>query len=275
MRRAFAIVICALACGGAFAGDMEDGPSFTGTVMVLDIDGEIEVDRTGRVVSHSFAAELPKGVRAAAAQSVAGWQFVPATTDKANWPVRTKMQVKLVARPGEAAYLEEVQFAVNRKQELETATRPESWVRIDPPDYRVNADVQMYIRLSPSGKVIDAAPELCTIHSLSRGLDEKTVCNELERIAARGIRSWKTKHFMESEPLPVVRQTVFYRVPFRTTMTARSVGEWRAEWRTPHRAAPWPREKGERVYAPVLELRDGFIAQPLTRKHVPETSDAI
>lgn len=255
--------------------------------MVLRIDGEIEIDREGRVRSHRLDTKLVEGLRIPVDRAVARWTFMPPSLPEGQDTVRSPMQITLAARALDKGYALTVDKASFRLAEdaqvnaeglvaqgdlVIVSARPKP----RPPGYRVLADVIVEIRVDRSGRIMDVVPTRCTILGLDTRMPPALACADLESRSVAASKQWTLRYEPgQADPVEeVISGQVTVRYTGRGITMNDADGKWREQWRTQHRPAPWRKEKphvdpaavveGEPVRgAQGLKLRDGIIGQAL------------
>jgi hypothetical protein len=253
-------------------------------VLTLRLDGEIEVDPQGKVLSHSFKTELPDDVREAVGRVVQGFPFESPVRDGMPARVKSDMKVTLTAQRTKAGYevrLEDVAF-----QRGDVPRNAGRWLIVDrKPDIQhpkvpVVAVMPLAIHMAPDGTILDAFARQCIIQAAARFSDNAATCKRMEQNAVRAVKRWKVVHEaagassdVPTEPVTAILPLHFEWDNIRVKHDLR--GTWQAEWRTQPRDAPWESEQAPSIGTmnmtqdgyvqsePTLRLRDGVIGKVL------------
>jgi hypothetical protein len=280
-----AIWTCVLASLVPFASRADEKPRFEGAeVLTLRLDGQIEVDPQGKVLSHSFETELPEDIREVVSRAVEGFPFEPPVREGKPARVRSDMKVTLTAQRTKAGYavrLEDVAF--QRVDIHEDAGR---WVifdmrpRIQHPKVPVVAVMPLAFQIAPDGTVLNAFARQCVIQASERLRNNATTCQKMEKNAIRAVKKWRVRYesaegspVAHSEPTSAILLLHFEWNQIKVADELR--GKWQAEWRTQAQDAPWESKQTPSIgtmnqtptgyvqSAPALRLRDGVIGKVL------------
>lgn len=284
MRSEVAAGVCVLALAMPLATTANNSDRFVGgDVMILRVNGQIDVDTDGSVRSHEVMSDVTDDIRAMIGNAIAKWSFEPPMHE--GRPTRTKsaMELMLLAQrhgKGFAVIVDEAEFG--------SRDNPDSgyWVFKDvhPKIYHPNstpvvAYLPVVFRMAPDGKVLDAFAPLCAIQARSKHLDNSKACQKLERNAVNAIKGWRARYVpgADAEEAPSAPVTGIIRMQFVSEGAAsfEKYGKtWKAEWRTARRDPPWgplddslvefvPGVDGYVQNAPALKLRDKVVGRGL------------
>ena len=201
MQRSLPLLL-ALAFAAPVGASDTTYPQSLESVLTLRLDGDIEIDANGRVLSHKLDTELPPAMSALIDKAVARWKFQPPTEDgKPLDRARSRMHIALVAnevekdgKKGLVMKIENVRFP---PPPVDPAAKPVPGTpSLRPqrlPKFNVPAEVMLTIAVQydASGKVLDVAPSQCTVLALGRGVDGQNACEKLERNTVQAVRQWK------------------------------------------------------------------------------------
>ncbi|MCC8363839.1 hypothetical protein LK996_12220 [Lysobacter sp. A6] len=285
MRLPLAIGTCVLASLLPLASSADEKSRFDGAaVLTLRLDGNIEVDPQGKVLSHSFKTELPDDIREVVTRVVEQFPFEPPVRDGMPARVRSDMTVTLAAQPTTAGYavrLEDVVFqGVDMPQDAGRWVIVDMKPRIEHPKVPVVAVMPLAVQIAPDGKVLNAFARQCIVQATAKGRDNAVTCQKLEQNAIRAVKKWKLVYeppagssVAPSEPVTAI--LVLHFMWEDTKVAAELRGTWQAEWRTKPRWAPWESKQGPSIgtmnptptgyvqSVPALSLRDGVIGKAL------------
>lgn len=271
---------CMLALAMSSAAHASNPKDFVGeNVLVMRVDGEIEVDPQGKVASHQLKTEVTEDIRALLAKAINRWTFTPPVVDDKPAQVRSSMRVTLTAQKVDSGYLvrlDEAKFGAPDKIPVKGF-----WVihkmkpGVQHPGVAVDALVPVQFLIAPNGDVLDAFVQRCMIQARTPGMDNARVCSMIERNAIRAVRGWKARYEpAPGESMPTEPASGTLPLHFRASpTTAAAPGTWKAEWRTAARVAPWQEkhnaaafdttESGFAQHRPVLRLDEGIVGLPL------------
>lgn len=271
---------CLLALAMSFAAHANTPSALDGeNVLVMHVEGEIEVDSLGKVASHQLKTEVTEDIRALLAKAITRWTFKPPVLDDKPARVRSSMRVTLTAQTVESGYrvrLDEASFGEPDKNPTQG-----TWViaKMKPgvrhPGVEVDAIVSMQFLIAPNGDVLDAFVQRCIIRAKASDTDNTQVCRMIERNATRAVRQWKARYEpAPGESMPTEPASGTLPLHFRSSRTAAAApGTWKAEWRTTKRVAPWQEQRHPAAFGstesgfaqqrPLLRLDEGIVGLPL------------
>ncbi|UHQ20706.1 energy transducer TonB [Lysobacter sp. KIS68-7] len=257
-------------------------------LMTLRVDGEIEVDKTGRVSSYQAETPLPEEFAAIVDKAVAGWTFHPPVLNGKPATARAKVRITLASRQEQDqhhVWVDDVSFPAQKVSEREgrvSVEVPASNYRVVEsapkpryPTFAVGALVSLDARVDSSGRVIDAAATQCRVHAIQADMPVSRACKTLEREAIRAAKQWTLAYEGRdggTADLRHVSINLQYAVPHLDVSSDHAPGVWRPESRTAYRDSPWQSENRIGVAdvhshglprAPVLDLRTGIIEEAL------------
>jgi hypothetical protein len=223
------------------------------SVLTLRVDGEVEIDANGGVVSHKLDTALPEEFRASIDKAVARWRFQPPTEDgKPVERVRSRMRIALAAHEAGKDFImkiENVTFPGPRQDPAATEhPKPPrlTYSHVGPHKTMAEALVTYHIKYDAAGRVLDVWPTQCTVLTLANALNPKRACQELERHGVAAARQWR----LEATPDAPDHMTGSISLHFATSQNAQRVdvpGQWRREVRSSFRSAPWLQSDVPRV----------------------------
>jgi hypothetical protein len=244
------------------------------SVLTLRVDGEIEIDGKGQVVSHKLDTELPAAMSALIDKAVVRWKFLPPTEDgKPPERARSKMRIALLAnevdqdgKTGLIVKIENVTFPPPPADPAGKPVAPGPAIRRGRlPKLTVGAEalITFNVQYDASGRILDVAPSQCTVLAMSRGADAEGACKKLERDSVSAMRTWKVdnvKPGMEKPETGVVAiQFMWNRADYKARENA--TGQWRRELRSPYRTAPWEAADAPRVGTSDVDGTGGLISR--------------
>lgn len=218
------------------------------SLMTLRIEGEIEVDKAGRVSTHRLDTKLTDDVRDLVSSAVAQWTFEPPAVAGAPATARAPMRITLAARRTGKDYSVSVDNVVflPREPELSKLTLVKTTPRPKPPAFMAVAVVTLSIGVDRSGRILDVAPTQCSIHAIERHVMPADACRDLEKRSVAAGRKFKLKYEPNGDAAPEAEPiygVVAFHFRGRGIEIDDAAGRWRAEWRTPYRPAPGSNRK--------------------------------
>jgi len=248
MQRRLPLVLALAFAAPVIAGD-KPALAPLESVVTLRVDGNIEIDANGKVVSHTLDTALPEAMQAIIDKAVATWKFAPPT--EGGKPVeraRSKMRISLSAKDveqggakGLAVKIDNVTFPAVQSENRapgDASLRPRD--KLKHPGVSAEALVTLNFRYDPSGKIVDVAPSQCTILSVDKRLTPEEVCDALERHSVKGFKRYQLK--VEpggKDELQAGTMAFKYAQYGGPNARPETAGQWRPELRTPYRTAPW------------------------------------
>ena len=249
----------AVACctGAALAGESTGGE----TLATMRVDGTITVDERGRVASHRLPADLSPPLRSIIDRAIADWSFHPPTIDGKPSAATGKMRITLSARhhgDDYAVRVDNVTFSGSSKMDRGMwQAEPMGILRHS---FRSAGALSVHVRIAPDGTILDAFASQCSLYAWKKKRQTpEAACAEFEKYGLA--LAFKLKlhdpaaSSRDSTPPP---ETATMPLVFQWADEERP-GEWRGEWRTPYRRAPWLAETAPRVGASDLKASDGLI----------------
>ncbi|NUS60889.1 MAG: hypothetical protein HOQ01_08075 [Lysobacter sp.] len=226
-------------------------------VMTMRVEGAIEVDATGRVLSHAIDTKLPDAVRAKLDRAIPAWTFKPI-----EMPAGTSAKVPMVltiaatqVAEGHIVRLEAAEFAdgPNGTRPTRVATR----TYLKSPYRATDAIVRIAARVDADGHALDAASLGCTLYNAGGDAEEKALmCRRLEALSLEGVLQARFREF--NMALPGMGEVWFYFNP-QGPMDERP-GRWRVESSTGTRKVAWyPASESPSTFA----LREGIVGASL------------
>ena len=231
-----ATLLCgSLAAAQAFAGE---------SVMSLRINGQVEVDPAGRVVSHELHTPMTEALRTQVERKVADLSFAPPMQPV---PTRGAIRISLSARPqgdAHAVRFDDVAFVPDTSEQSPRGY----WDLVDTGGVarhrlRATGAVSMAFRVAPDGRVLDAFPQQCTVFAVRPGLSMQDACRDLERHGEKLVLKMKGVYRpAPGEAMPTGPGTGVLPLTFTQgiqRLDKPRPGQWRKEWRTAYKQAPW------------------------------------
>lgn len=248
MQRRLPLLLALAFAAPAIAGDAPAQPPLE-SVVTLRVDGNIEIDANGKVVSHTLDTAVPEALQSIIDKAVATWKFAPPTEDgKPVDRARSKMRVSLSARDveqgggkGLAVKIDNVTFPAAQPEKRapgDASLRPRD--RVKHPGVSAEAVVTINFRYDPNGKIVDLAPSQCAILAVDKHLTPEQACEALERHSVQGFKRYQLK--VEPGGKDALESgTMAFKYASYGSHNARpdTTGQWRPELRTPYRKAPW------------------------------------
>jgi len=228
------------------------------SIMTTRVDSEIAIDPSGALIDYRSETPLPDDVRISLERQVRTWRFEPVLVEGKPVKAKTRMRITLASRQlGDERYavtVDNVTFPSNGSGVLPDA--PPSAVtvssrKIVAPAYPqglaragVGGVVLLYLRLSPDGRVLDAAPvqtSLLNVYGNDRSLAQGV--SALEQATARAARSWQFNVQVHTDHPSARDLTVSMPVEFQAPGAHETrPGQWRTEVRGARREAAWLRD---------------------------------
>ena len=272
---------------------MADEPApQTETLMTMRVDGEIAIDKEGRVLAYTIATKLQPEIKAVLDKAIPGWVFFPVLIDGKPTAVKTKMRITLGGKPVDNGYkvgIDNVVFRDESVKEEVGAVAP-SGVKLslksrrplpEYPRYSVNGHVLVYIRAAPNGDIEEAFAAQSSLFN-AKGSEEELAAalKAMEVNAVKAIKRWKLNVDTQGKQPTLADLTETISVVYTmagSTVTKETAGIWRWENRAPYRDVPWLRDTrlaqrigvsdvdfGEMMpVASPVRLRDGVIGKAL------------
>jgi hypothetical protein len=248
------------------AGDAPDTQPIE-SVVTLRVDGNIEIDANGKVMSHQLDTDIPEAIKAIVDKAVATWKFAPPTLGgKPADGARSRMRISLSAKDveqngvkGLAMKIDNVTFpaAPGAKREPGDASM-RSNNKLKHPGVPAEAVLTFNLRYDQKGKVVDLAPTQCTVLAIDPTTTPEKACAEFERTSVMAIKRWR----LDVEPGgrdALATGTLALQFRMMGTKSREAPGEWRPELRTPYRKAPWEAVDAPRVGASDVDGVGGMI----------------
>lgn len=275
MRTLVLAVALAAACGAQAAPKLAPVPGFESSVLTTQVDGMIEVDRSGRVIDYTLEKArkpLPPKVVERLMQQVRGWAFEPVQVDGKPVVARTRMRVTLLAeeRPeGFAISIDNVTFpplrgAVVPDAKADANVRAVKTRGLRYPDEflgrGLDATVLVSVKLRPDGTMEDAAIVQTSIPDRTGKPEEfGRLAALLEAEVLRGVKrmQFAVDYPEGAKPLdePV---TGMLPIVFHMGDRPKQVqGLWRVEARSIKRTPPWVSATDGQRLAGVSDLNEG------------------
>ena len=269
MQRRLPLLLALAFAAPVVAGDAPALPPLE-SVVTLRVDGNIEIDANGKVVSHTLDTAVPEALQSIIDKAVATWTFAPPTEDgKPVERARSKMRVSLSAKDveqggakGLAVKIDNVTFppAQTEKRAPGDATlRPRD--KLKHPGLSAEALVTLNFRYDPSGKIVDVAPSQCTILAVDKRLTPEEACEALERHSVQGFKRYhlKVEPGGKDELQPGTMAFMYASYGSRNARPE-TTGQWRPELRTPYRKAPWEPADAPRMGTSDVDDNGGGLA---------------
>ena len=232
------------------------------TLATMRVDGTIQVDTQGRVASHTLPANLSPPLRSLINRAISDWSFDPPSIDGGSSAATANMRVTLSARHHGDDYV----VGVDNVRFFGAPLPDQGEWRLEverPLKYNVRAAgaLSMTIRLSPDGTILEAFASQCTLYAWKKKYDAASeVCAELEKYAASMLAGRKYIYYAASGEGPTPLHSVATQALLFQWTDEDRPGEWRGEWRTPYRRAPWLDESAPRVGSSDLMASDGLVS---------------
>ena len=251
--RTLPFLCLSLAAANAFAGEH---------VSTMRVDGEIEVGPGGQVNAHTLKTPVPADVRDIIERHVADWSF-EAPVDTVT---RNKMRITLSSR-GEG---DERVVGVDHVRFLAHDDAPRGRLVFDNANakrhlFQASGALMMDVRLASDGRVLDVSPSQCTVWATRPGLSKSNACEDFERYAQQRLPRWQARYVPAAgETLPDGEWTGTFPMVFRYNapgLPAAKPGQWRSEWRTAYKAAPWQDDGAQRIGASDIDADSGFTSE--------------
>ena len=256
MQRRLPLLLALAFAAPVIAGDAPALPPLE-SVVTLRVDGNIEIDASGKVVSHTLDTALPEAIQAIIDKAVATWKFAPPTEDgKPVERARSKMRIALSAKDveqggakGLAVKIDNVTFPplqTEKRAPGDASLRPRD--KLKHPGVSAEAVVTLNFRYDPSGKIVDLAPSQCTILAVDKHLTPEEACEALERHSVQGFKRYHLKVEPGGKDELQSGTMAFKYASYGSRNAAPDkIGQWRPELRTPYRVAPWEPADAPRV----------------------------
>jgi hypothetical protein len=232
------------------------------------ITGSVSIDADGSVAGHSLdkREQLPPGVAAFVDEVTGAWRFEPIVIDGQPIAARSRMSIRVVARPTGSSF--EVSVRAVDFGEYDAETMP-SYRSQRPPRYprealyaSVGGDVYTVVRIRRDGSVEDVFAEQTNLKTAVPGHQRAQYEKMLENATLAAIKRWQF-NLPVPGPDPGAQFWVM-RVPvsFRIAGMHRGVsyGQWEAYLPGPYTPAPW-REAGDSTRSADAMAAEGL--QPL------------
>jgi hypothetical protein len=261
MHKRLPLLLALALAAPAIAGDTIYTKSLE-SVLTLRVDGDIEIDATGHVTSHTLKTELPPDMQALVDKAVARWKFLPPTENgKPIDRARSKMRIALVAneveqKDGTTGLIVKIDNVTFPPAPVDPATAknapPEPAIdagRLPKLQVAAEALIMFNVQYDATGRILNVAPAQCTVLALGRGTNAASACAELERQSVSAMKTWKVENVKPGLEKPetgaVGIKFMWSRANYRARENA--TGQWRRELRSPYRSAPWDAPDAPRV----------------------------
>lgn len=256
MRHSMGWACLAAACLAASATAGE--PASMEDLMTMRVDGELVVDATGKVESHTLKTTLDPKLTALIEQAIPRWSFFPPVVDGKPVRARSGMRITLAAREDDAGAftvkIDNVVFTPPGVEPEQPGTGddvPKVGKRGKMPNfprYKVNGLVTIAMRFKPDGSVADIAPTQCSLYFAGGSeVVKERACREMEGNAVRALRSWKFEVPADpaaSEGIIAVQYIVGDDRGQRIRETSEP-GKWRVESRGTYQWPGWSDADGK------------------------------
>lgn len=268
MQRRLPLLLALAFAAPVVAGDAPALPPLE-SVVTMRVDGNIEIDATGKVISHTLDTALPAALQAIIDKAVATWKFEAPTEDgKPVERARSKMRISLSAKDvepggakGLAVKIDNVMFPpaqTEKKQPGEASLKAQN--RLPKFEASAEAMVTLNFRYEASGKIVDVAPSQCTILANDKQLTPEQACEAFERSSVQAFKRWKLKVEPGGKDELASGTMGFKFLYYGSRNTYEATGQWRPELRTPYRTAPWEPADAPRIGTSDIDDNGGLIS---------------
>lgn len=221
-------------------------------LLLARVQGEIDIDATGRVTRATLTTPVPDDLRAGVEREMRAWTFAPTIRDGQPVPVHSRVRITLAAPPVSLVtrvWIDDAAFDAGDGSAiaLQAATLT-AHEQVRPPypagarNAGVPGNVLVAVRVGLDGKVVDAAvvqSGLLEITARKRVLEQAFA--HFENVALRAARDMRFQVTVREGATPSANDLTV-NVPFLFAMGPVSTppeGQFRMYVRTPRRAVPW------------------------------------
>jgi hypothetical protein len=260
------------------------------SVLTMQLDGSIVIEKDGSVGSYSFDAPPSAGLAPLLDKTIQGWLFEPVLVDGALVRAESRMRISLAAtQTGEDSYsvrIDNVVFPWKQGAKRADGDSPPPRVgflspKMPPPIYPkaleragITGRVLLALCFNPDGSVKDAVAVQSMLFDV-RGRERllAAAIKEMEDSALSAARHWTVQlqvpEGMAPTPSRLTATTTVNYVMDNRRDKSPVPGEWSRVSRTPKREMPWVRheEKGRQDVG-VADVKNGEMMPLISPLHL-------
>ncbi len=255
VRQALLLLVLTLCASQTFADERQ--------LIELPVQGAIDIDSTGRVVSYRLATRASDGVREVIDSQIRTWRFEPIIADGAAVPATMSMhfviRAEVVAEDRYQLHFGKVSFGGPKLIEKTRSGEGQLRYPLEMAAIRAGGLVLLAVRLDADGRPIDVHPYQISLDREFRS-DRKTqrLRGSLEQAALRAVVHWRYR-MVESVNGEAVPMSVIVPIDFVASQYSGSKLK-RSGWRV---LVPGPISRAPRQQPSFAEVDSSSLSDSL------------